>query len=213
MAEVLNVTARESRGTSNARRMRKAGATPAILYGHGGKSVSLSVPTDEIEAVIRHGSHVVDLEGAEKGSALLKDVQWDAFGIEVLHLDLTRVKAGESVEVTVTLELRGEAPGTKEGGVVQHSVHELNIDCPVMALPDKLEVNINSLAMNASITASEIGLPEGAKLLTDPEAVIVQCIEPTPEVDEEEAGIAGEAEPEVIGGRKEEDEESSEEGK
>ena len=167
MSEVLNVTARETRGTSNARRLRNAGSIPAILYGHGGKNVSLTVPTEEIEAVLRHGSHVVDLQGAAQGSALLKEVQWDPFGIEVLHIDLTRVKAGESVEVTLVLELRGEAPGTKEGGVVQHSLHELEIECPVMSLPDKLEVNINHLALGDSITAAQVEIPQGAKLLTD----------------------------------------------
>lgn len=210
MPDVLNVTVRETRGTSQARRDRAAGKIPAVLYGHGKENITLTVVKDELESVIRRGNPLVDLAGGVSDSALIKDLQWDAFGIDVLHVDFTRVKAGEVVELTLTIELRGEAPGTKAGGVVIHAVHELPIECPVTSITDKVVVTINSLELDESITAADVELPEGAKLLVPPETIVVQCVEPTPEEEEEEeGGIAGaSAEPDVIGRADEEGEEA-----
>jgi large subunit ribosomal protein L25 len=92
MAEVLSVKVRESRGTSRARRQRAAGQIPAILYGHGQESVSLSVPTEQVLGVVRHGGHIVQLEGDVSDTALVRAVQWDPFGVDVLHIDLARVR-------------------------------------------------------------------------------------------------------------------------
>ena len=208
MAEVLNVKIRESRGTSRARRQRAAGHIPAILYGHGLESVSLSVPTDQVVAVVRHGGHLVQLEGDVSDTALVRAVQWDPFGVDVLHIDLARVKAGEKVRLNLVVELKGTAKGTKEGGVIVHVRHDVQVDCPVISIPDKLQLNINNLALNEHFTAGKIELPEGATLVTDPEAVIVQCITPLAEK-EPEAPAAEVAEPELI--RKPKEEEGAEE--
>ena len=207
MAEVLNVSIRKSRGTSHARRERADGKIPAVLYGHGEETVCLSVSNEEIQAALRHGAHFVELKGESNESALIQEVQWDTFGVDVLHVDLTRAKAGESHKVTVAIELRGDAPGTKEGGVVQQQLREVEIDCPVTAIPEKLTMNINSLGLDQSLTAGELKLPEGAKLMFDPEATVVQCVMMAAEEEEEEGeAAAATAEPEIIG-RKPEDEE------
>ena len=129
MSETLQVTRRETRGKRNARRQRAAGAIPAILYGHGEESISLTLKATEINAAIRHGSRVVDLAGDVADQVLIREVQWDTFGTDVLHVDLTRVAADETITVNVPMELRGVAPGTKEGGVVEHLVNEVEIDC------------------------------------------------------------------------------------
>lgn len=196
--DVLNVTKRESRGTRNARRARREGLIPAILYGHGLESISLSVKNEELSAVIRHGGRVVNLAGDVSDQAMIREVQWDTFGAEVLHVDLTRVKAGESVEIALPLELRGEAPGVKAGGIVEHQLHELELLCPVTALVDRLEVNINSLELGDVITAGQVPIPDGAELQNDPEQVVVQCVEPEAE-EEDEAAAPVPGEPEVIG--------------
>ncbi len=210
MSDVLNVAVRDTRGTAHARRQRRAGTIPAVLYGRGEKNVSLSLPSEEIEAAIRHGSHVVELKGAASTSALIRDVQWDTYGHDVLHVDLLRVSQDESVEVSVVVELRGEAPGAREGGIVELLVHELEIECKVAVIPDKLEININELRIGDEITVAQIALPPGAKLLTDPEAVAVQCTLPVVEEEEEEEAVpAGAPEPEVIG-RKAGEEEAEE---
>jgi len=212
MREVLNVTLRKERGTKAARLLRQEGMTPAILYGHGEENVSLSVPTAELEAVIRHGTKMVDLSGGVSDKALIRAVQWDAFGANVLHLDLNRVLVGEKVTVTVPLELRGEAPGTKQGGILDHQLHDVEIECPAGQIPEKITVNINSLELDEAITVSDLPVPDNVEILTPPDAVVAQCQAPVPTAEEEEeaAAAAGGTEPELIGRPEEESEESSE---
>jgi large subunit ribosomal protein L25 len=185
--------------------MRVGGHIPAVLYGHGGENVSLSVPSDEMAAALRHGSKVVQLTGDVQQSALVREVQWDAFGTHLLHVDFTRVEAGESVETTVAIELRGTAPGSREGGIIEHYVHEVEIRCPVDRIPDKITLGINELGLDQTITADRLPLPSGAELLIDPTTVIVHCTVPAA-VAEEEAVPGEYAEPEVIGRKAAEEE-------
>lgn len=208
MAEVLKVQEREASGKRTARRLRRAGSVPAVLYGHGKPNKHLTVVADEIAAVVRHGGRVVDLAGAVKEKAFIRELQWDTYGTDVLHVDFTRVSAHERVEVNVSVELRGQAAGAKEGGVVEHLVHEVDIDCEAVAIPEKLELNINDLQIGEQLTAADLPLPDGAKLISDPETVVAQCVESREEQEEEEPA-ADSAEPEVIG-RKPEDEEATE---
>jgi large subunit ribosomal protein L25 len=209
MAEVVNVQIRDLRGKRNARRLRRAGQVPAILYGHGKDNVSLSVPERELSALVRHGSRVVDLKGDLNESAFIREVQWDTLGVDMLHVDFTRVKAGESVEVTIPIEVWGEAPGIKLGGIVETLMHELEIECAASSLPEKLRVDVNSLELDGSIMAADVPLPEGAKLLT-PDTVIVHCVSAAPLPEEEEEEAAPEAiEPEVIGRKAEEEQEEA----
>jgi large subunit ribosomal protein L25 len=200
----LNVVVREQRGSNRTKMLRAAGLVPAVVYGHGEETVSVSVKRNEIEAVIRHGGRLVDLTGGVSDSALVTEVQWDSFGNRVMHLDLTRVDKSEAVELTVSVELRGTAPGTKVGGVVTQPIHEIEIKCPVTSIPEKFELNINSLQLDETITAGQIELPKGATLITDPATVLAQCTTPV-ELDEDEAETDL-SEPEVIG-RDESDEE------
>jgi len=206
--EELKVSRRTETGKRRMRRMRAAGSVPAVLYGHGEETVVLSVPTEQLNAAIRHGSQLVDLTGELSESALISEIQWDTYGGDVLHVDLTRVSKTEQVDVTVPLELRGAAPGTREGGVVTQPLHEIEIKCPAIAIPDHIEVNINHLELNDVIHASDLALPEGATLLIPADQVVAQCITPTAAPEEEEAAPAEGAEPEIIG-RKEEEGEGS----
>ena len=205
MAETLNVEVRPAGGKRDAKRLRQAGSVPAILYGHGEKSVSLTVKAEQFASALRHGSRMVELSGGVNESALIRELQWDVYGTHVVHIDFARVSKDERIEVTVTVELRGAAPGIKAGGVVQHLVHEVEIECLAAAIPEKIQVNVNHLELLGTITNADLKLPEGAKLLSDPEAICVQCVEPAEEV--EESGLPGEgAEPEVIGAKKDEEE-------
>jgi large subunit ribosomal protein L25 len=208
MSEVLKVEVREARGKRKVRRLRQEGTVPAVLYGHGQQSISLSIPVDQVKAAVRHGARVVDLDGAVSEKAFIRDLQWDTFGLNVLHLDLTRVSADEKVEVEVVVEIRGEAPGAKEGGIVTQLAHHVDIECLAVAIPEKLTLRINDLKLNQSLTASRLELPAGATLVTDPETVIVQCVEPKPEEDEA-VGVAEGAEPEIIGRKAAEEEEGA----
>lgn len=210
MANLLRASVRKSLGKRDTRRLRKDGLIPAVLYGHGLQNINLSVSAHELEAAIRHGTKLVDLQGDVSESALIKEIQWDAFGTRVLHVDFARVSAEEAVDVIVGVELVGDAPGTKEGGIIKQATHELQIRCPAGAIPDKFEVKINALRLGGAILAREIELPAGATLLSDPEALIASCEQPRAVV-EEEVGVPAEGEPEVIGRKPEEEEESEEE--
>ncbi|MFV1965595.1 MAG: 50S ribosomal protein L25 [Pirellulaceae bacterium] len=206
MSEVLHAAIREGLGTRESRRLRLRGHVPAVLYGHGEESLSLAIPHGEVEAIIRHGSKLVSIEGAVTDSAFVKEVQWDPFGLEVLHLDLTRVSAEESVEVVIAVELVGEAPGAKQGGRVDHVTHEVEIRCPAGRIPEKFKIKINALELGQSITVAALELPEDATMLTPLDRVVATCEEVAAEVEDEEAGAATGVEPEVIG-RKEDAEE------
>jgi large subunit ribosomal protein L25 len=210
MADVLNATVREALGTQQSKRMRKRGEVPAELYGHGQPNAHLVLPASEVYAAVRHGAHLVELKGAVNESALIKEVQWDPFGSEVLHLDLARVSAEETVEVTLHVELRGTAAGTKEGGILQHVLHDVKILCPAGLIPDKLEARVSNLKVGDHITASQLELPAGATLITGPDQVIVQCA--MPQITEEAGAVppAEVAEPELIRKPKEEEGEGEE---
>ena len=209
MTDVLNVSLREETGTKPMRRLRRQGLTPAILYGHGKENVNLSVPTAEVEAAIRRGAKMMDLGGSLAEKALIRSVQWDAFGSQVLHLDLSRVSATESVVVNVPLELRGEAPGSKVGGMVDHHLFDVEIECPAGEIPDKLLVSIKELGLGETITVGDVPLPEHVEVLTDADAVVVSCMAQGPGEEEEGLEATGAAEPEVIGRKAEDGEEDS----
>jgi large subunit ribosomal protein L25 len=203
MAEVFNVSKRSEIGKIGLKRLRRTGNIPAILYGHGEASISLAVPGHEVATALRHSGKVVTLQGDVTEEALIRAVQWDTFGLEVLHLDLMRVSATETVEVKLSIVLRGEAAGVKEGGVLNHVMHEVTVNCPVRAIPDNLVLNLASLQLGGALHASDLPLPAGAELLSDPNAIVVTCNLPRSE--EELAAPAGAvAVPELIRKPKEE---------
>ncbi len=208
MSEVLEVAKRELHGKLNNGRLRRSGKLPAVLYGHGKESISLTLTVDGLQATMRHGAKVVELKGAADGQALLHNVQWDTFQQHVLHVDLLRVDAKDRVKLEVDLLLRGEAPGEHEGGVVEHLVHYLEIETDPGHIPDHLHVSVNHLHLGGLLKIKDIiDLPEGAKIFGDPDMVLVQCVEPTDLPDEE---LAEGAEPEVIGRKADDEEEAAE---
>jgi len=201
MSDTVTAKTRTETGTLRMRRLRKSGFVPAVLYGHGESSVPLQLASREVDAAIRQGSQIVELKGDMNESALIKHVQWGPLGSVVLHLDLLRIDATEQIEVSVPIELRGESPGTRDGGIVNQLAHEAQIRCPANRLPEKFELTINELALNQSLAFSDLELPAGIELLDSPDEVIVQCSEPvaTPEEDEAEGAEAAAEEPEIIG--------------
>lgn len=206
MAQTLNVDRRETTGRKRNKRLRIAGKIPAILYGHGEECVNLTVPKDALSLVVRQGAHLVELQGAVTDTALIREVQWNTYGTEILHIDFNRVSKDERVKVSVPVELRGDAPGVKAGGVIQHVTHALEIEVPVINLVDRFDLKITSLELEGVIHAKDVPLPEGAVLLTDGDAVVVQCVLPREELPEAGAPTGDGSEPEVIARKKEEGE-------
>ncbi len=208
----MKASIRPERGTRQMRRLREKGLTPAIIYGHKETPEAVTISEHDLELALQHGERVleVDVDG-KKQNVLIKDVQWDTFGHMVLHVDLWRVSLDERVEITVTVVLRGSAPGEEEGGVVQQPVVGVLVECPVVSIPDEFRVSINELQLNESLTLGDIELPEGIKLLDDPETTLCTCSMIAEEPEEEEVGEEA-AEPELIGETPEEGEGEGEEG-
>jgi large subunit ribosomal protein L25 len=215
MAENLNVKRREKLGGGNNRRLRRSGHVPAVLYGHGEASVPLTIESSAIMNIIRHGHKLVRLQGDVSEGAFIKAVQWDVYGKDPIHIDLLRVSETELVRTTVTVELKGTAVGISEGGIIEFVLHELEIDCPAAAVPDKLIVNVNDLHLEQAIHARDVQLPAGATLVDDPDLVVVHCIAPHVIEEAPTAAVAepGAAEPELIRKEKPEDEEAEEKEK
>ncbi|HKB39092.1 MAG TPA: 50S ribosomal protein L25 [Gemmataceae bacterium] len=208
MAETvqLKVEKREGRGTRKARHLRKTGMVPGVVYGHKQETISVSLSAEELARVIRQGAHVVDLSldgGLEK--ALIRDLQWDHLGKDLLHIDFERVSADERIEVPVRIELRGIAPGVTGGGILDQPLHTLTVECLAIAIPDSIRVNINELQMDGAIHVKDLTLPEGVKALADPDAVVVHIKPPAVEL-EAPVAPAATAEPELIGRPKAEEE-------
>src|SRR5687767_130952 len=212
MAENLNVKRREKLGGGNNRRLRQTGQVPAVLYGHGEASIPLTVESSAIMNVIRHGHKLVKLQGDVAEGAFIKAVQWDVYGKGLIHIDLLRVSDTEMVRTTVNVELKGTAVGLSEGGIIEFVLHELEIECPAAAVPEKLIVNVTELHLDQAIHAREVKLPEGARVLDDPDLVVVHCI--APHIVEEAPTVAvaepGAAEPELIRKEKPAEEEADE---
>lgn len=205
MSDPLSVSIRNEGGKRRNRRLRISGTVPAVLYGHGQQTVSLAVGENDVSTALRQGVRVVELTGDVQDTALIRSTQWDSFGVELLHVDFQRVSATEKVETRVAIELRGIAPGINQGGTVDNLLHEIEMLCPATSIPEKLVVNINDLHLGDSIPVSQLEIPEGAQLITNADAMVVQCIAKV-DVDEEEGTEpADSAEPEVIGRKAEEE--------
>ncbi len=206
MADVLQVEKRELTGSANTRRLRQSGRIPAVLYGHGEATESLSVPSDEVKSLLRHHGKTVELAGAIKETAMVYAMQWDPLGIEVLHLDLMRVNLSEKVEVTVSIHVHGDPVGVREGGILLENHHDVEIRCSAGSIPENLGLNVSDLHLGQSLTAGDLELPEGVELVTPADTVVAHVEEPRAmKVDDESAEEA--AEPDVIakGGPKDEE--------
>src|SRR5919112_4725207 len=141
MAETAQLTAkpRNELGSRANKRLRDSGFIPGVVYGHKEAVVPVTLPKKEISTHLAKGAHVFDLTLSGKSEkVLVKDVQFDHLGIEVLHVDFARVSLDERVEVTVPLELKGTPKGEADGGVLQQIVNELEIECLVTEIPDNV---------------------------------------------------------------------------
>jgi len=204
---VLKATLRDERGSRKARRMRAKGQVPGIIYGHGEETVCVTLDDHDVSVALQHGERLleIDLDG-KTHNVLFKDVQYDAMGQHLLHVDLTRVNLDERVEVTVPIVLRGTPAGEADGGVLQQMAAEVTVECLVTAIPDEIRHQVESMQVGDLVHMGDLTLPEGAKLVGDAEAPVCSLVV----VAEEEAAPAEEAEaaePEVIGEKPEEGEE------
>jgi large subunit ribosomal protein L25 len=196
MIETIEVKSRDAIGSLKVRKLRATGMIPCNLYGHGEANLNLSVAREAVDKLLKHGTKLVSLTGAVTDTALLREVQWDSFGSEVVHLDFARVSQSELVEISLPVHLHGEAPGAVGSGQLRFVTHEITIRCPAASLPEHLTVDISKLQIGQAIHVSEMTLPQGASSVTPGSVVIVQVVAAASQSDDTAAAAA--TEPELI---------------
>ncbi|QDT39428.1 50S ribosomal protein L25 [Stratiformator vulcanicus] len=178
-AEHLSAEPRSKTGSIAARRLRQNAQIPGNVYGHGEGSVAIAAPRDRIDHLVHGGHHIVQLElEGETQQTLLREVQWDAFGQEVLHFDLQRVSSEEKIQLEVPVVTTGEAPGVVNGGLLDVPLHSLEIECPAGQVPDQITVNINQLKIGDGIQVRDLNLPEGVSTTANPDDTVVHVLSP-----------------------------------
>ena len=206
---VLKATLRDESGKRSARLLRKDGLIPAVIYGHGQPTVSVTLNEHDIDLAVHHGMRILEIKlGKQKENVLIKDLQWDTFAHRVLHVDLARVNLDERVRVTVPIVLRGTAVGVDEGGVLQQLAPEVEIEVAVRQMPDDIRVSVLSLAIDDTFRMGDLELPEGATLLSDAEAAVCSVTMLAEEVEAEPVEGEQGDQPEVIGGKPQDDDET-----
>lgn len=172
----LKAEIREKVGSISAAKLRSEGKCPAVVYGHGQESVSIAIDAHNFVESLHHGHRLFSVEiGGKKENLLVKDLQYDHLGRDIIHADLVRVNLAEKVNVTVDVEFKGVAAGTHEGGILDVHQDKIDIECKVSEIPESLECSIKELNVGESMHAKDVELPAGFVLLTDPEAVLVTC--------------------------------------
>ncbi|HEY2785602.1 MAG TPA: 50S ribosomal protein L25 [Fimbriiglobus sp.] len=172
---VLPAQSRETKGSKAAARLRKQGRIPGVLYGHKEATVAVSVGAEELDRAIRiQHARVLDLDlGGKKETVLIRELQWDYLGRDMVHIDFERVSADERVKVTIPIELRN-APKTTGGGVLEQPLHQLHVECPATSIPEAIRVDITNLLLGSPIHVSDLVLPAGVTVLEGKEMVVVQ---------------------------------------
>jgi large subunit ribosomal protein L25 len=210
----LKATPRATSGSRAATKLRKQGQVPGIVYGHKQANVQVAVSAEELDRAIRvQHARVLDLEiGGKAETVLIREVQWDYLGKQMIHVDFERKDRAELVRVTVPVELRN-APKVTGGGVLDQPLHTLHVECPLGSIPEAIRIDITNLTLGHPIHVKELTLPEGVKVLEAPEAVVVQLKLPGIEAVAPVVPVEPGAGPEVIKKEKKVEEEAGDEKK
>ena len=201
----LTVEERPEKGSRAARRLRREGLVPGVVYGGGnGDCIPFKIGARDLRQALLASSAVIDLSiGSGKAlPVIVKDQQHHPVRGEIVHIDLLQVRLDEKIQTTVPLELEGveEAPGVKEGGVMEHVTRELNIEALPTSIPERIVADVSGMDPAATMHLSELSAPEGVEFLDDPEETIVATVTiPTevvePEVEEETELVGEDGEP------------------
>lgn len=184
--------ARENFGKGAARKLRAAGQTPAVVYGHGTDPIHVAVDTHPLSLIIRQANALIELDIAgKKQLVLVKDVQKDPVRQIIEHIDLIVIKKGETVEVEVRVHVTGES---FSGTNALQELNTLHLSAPAASIPDSVEVSVEGLEEGAQILAGAIELPKGATLLGDPEQLVVNIVVPRGNAEDDEAAAETAAE-------------------
>ena len=213
---------RDVTGTRAAKRLRRAGLIPGVLYGHGKDAVLITVEPHQLRDALNTGAGMhavldVTFEGQKRPhKAIVKELELDRVKNHVIHVDLQEIRLDETIESMVTVRFEGESKGVKMGGLLDESVREVMVKGIVTDIPEHLLVDISELSLGDTATVADLQVPEGIEVLDAPDEVLCSVLSPRKaeaaleEIEEAaEAVAAAAAEPEVVG--KLEKEEAAEE--
>jgi large subunit ribosomal protein L25 len=200
----LNVAPRENFGSRNARRMRREGLVPGVVYSGGSEATAFQVAERDVRGVIAEGAALFDLsvDGGKARPVVVKEQQLHPVRGTLRHIDLQEVKLDEAIQAEVLIELEGveDAPGNKAGGVLEHVTREILIEALPTEIPDKIVVDVSSMEINDTMQLTSIDAPKGVTFVVeDPDEVTIVTLSPprveeaAPEV-EEETELIGESE-------------------
>jgi len=203
--------------------MRRAGFVPGIIYGHGEETRACKVDAKELERLVTSvafESTIIDLklDDGDIPQVLIREIQIHPYRSELLHVDFLAIRKGEKVKLSVPVQITGVAPGVKEGGIMEHLRHEVEIRTIPSRIPDVLELDSSEMGIGDQLTVADIVVSDDVEILTDISAAIAQVVPPTvhkveeEEVEEVEGELEeGVAEPELVGRGKAEEETAEEE--
>ena len=186
----LEAQERESVGSSATARLRREGFIPGVLYGRGKKPHAIAVPERQLRGALNgpHGRHAIldiVLAGQKTSHAsILKDYQVDPIRGRITHFDLHEVRLDQAITAQVAIELVGESPGVKAGGVLSALVREVSVEALPLEIPDRLVLDISSAEIGTNLRVADLSAPDGASILDDPDTVVVTVAAPRVEVEE-----------------------------
>jgi large subunit ribosomal protein L25 len=167
----LKVSPREVFGSRATRRLRRDGLVPGVVYGQGGEARPFQVPARELRNVLQEGQTLLDLEvdGSRTVPVVIKEQQHHPVRGEVTHLDCLEVRLDEEIEAEVAVELEGadNAPGVREGGVLEHVTREITVEALPTAIPEQITVDVSAMEINDTINLASVAIPSGVKLMAD----------------------------------------------
>jgi len=216
----LTIEPRESEHSRGTRRLRREGRIPGILYGRGGDPLCFSVDARDLRIAMAGTGAVFEVSGDGSGTtaAVLKETQRHPVRGDVMHVDLLRVDLNQPIHAMVALHLIGaeDAPGIRDGGVLEQVTREINIEALPNEIPDSIDFDVSDMEINDTATLEQLDAPAGVTLLDDLETTIANLspprleLEPEPEI-ETETGVVGEDGEPVEGEAAEGDEASGDE--
>jgi large subunit ribosomal protein L25 len=197
----LNVSSRDAAGSRAVRRLRRSGRVPGVLYGGGAEPLGFDADERELRHALAGSGAVLDLsvDGGKPTPVVLKEAQRHPVRGETIHVDLLRVRLDQAIHAVVPLELTGadDAPGVKEGGILEQITRELNVEALPTAIPESIVHEVGEMQIGETILLGALTPPEGVTLLDDPEETVIATLSP-PRL-QSEAAEEIEAETEVVG--------------
>ena len=192
----LQVRERERRGSADARRLRREGFIPGVLYGSGKQPHAISIPERELRRVLTgqgvlHAILDVVLEGQNtRHASILKDYQQDPIRGHISHVDLQEVRLDQPIQATVNVQLIGEPAGTKEGGVLSQVQREIRVEALPMDVPEHIDLDVSGMAIGDSLRLADLAPLEGVTYLDDPEDTVLASVGLPTRVEEPEEEVA-----------------------